>query len=35
MVGRLATVLIQLTGGKPVAASMRKALARLERPSTP
>lgn len=35
MVGRLATVLIQLTGGKPVAASMRKALAQLERPSTP
>lgn len=30
--GRLATVLIRLTGGKPVAASMRKALAKLERP---
>ena len=35
MVGRLATVLIQLTGGKPVAASFRKALAKLERPPTP
>ena len=35
MVGRLATVLIQLTGGKPVAASIRKALAKLERPPTP
>jgi len=32
--GRLATVLIRLTGGKPVAASMRKALAQLERPPT-
>jgi hypothetical protein len=35
MVGRLATVLIQLTGGKPVAASLRKALGKLERPSGP
>lgn len=35
MVGRLATMLIRLTGGKPVAASMRKALARLERPPSP
>ncbi|GAB3879761.1 SRPBCC family protein [Terrabacter terrigena] len=32
--GRLATVLIQLTRGRPVATSMRKALARLERPPT-
>jgi hypothetical protein len=32
MVGRLTTVLIQLTGGKPIAASMRKALDKLERP---
>jgi hypothetical protein len=30
VVGRLATVLIQLTRGKPVASSMRKALAKLE-----
>lgn len=35
MVGRLATVLVQLTGGKPVAASIRKALAKLESPPTP
>jgi hypothetical protein len=35
MVGRLATVLIQLTGGKPVAASIRKAMVKLERPPTP
>jgi len=35
MVGRLATVMIQLTGGKPIAASMRKALDKLERPPTP
>jgi hypothetical protein len=28
LVGRLATVLIQLTGGKPIAASMHKALDR-------
>ena len=34
MVGRLATMLIRSTGGKPVAASMRKALVKLERPST-
>jgi hypothetical protein len=32
--GRLATVLIRLTGGRPVAASMRKALAKLENPPT-
>ena len=35
MVGRLATVMIQLTGGKPIAASMRKALNKLEGPPTP
>jgi hypothetical protein len=35
MVGRLATVLIQLTGGKPVATSIRKALAKLERHPRP
>ena len=35
MVGRLATVMIQLTRGKPIAASMRKALAKLERPPSP
>jgi hypothetical protein len=29
--GRLATVLIKLSGGKPVAASFRKAMGRLER----
>jgi hypothetical protein len=34
LTGRLATVLIQLTRGRPVAASMRKALARLETPPT-
>ena len=35
MVGRLATVLIQMTGDKPVAGSLRKALGKLERPPTP
>jgi hypothetical protein len=35
MVGRLATALIVLTRGKPVAASFRMALAKLERPPTP
>jgi hypothetical protein len=30
MVGRMATLLIKLTGGKPVATSIRKALAKLE-----
>jgi hypothetical protein len=35
LVGRLATWMIQLTGGKPVAASMRRALEKLERPPTP
>jgi hypothetical protein len=35
MTGRLATLLIRLTRGKPVAASMRKAFAKLERPPTP
>jgi hypothetical protein len=35
MTGRLATLLIRLTGGKPVAASMRNAFAKLERPPTP
>jgi polyketide cyclase/dehydrase/lipid transport protein len=34
IVGRVATVLIQLTGGKPVATSIRKAMTRLERPPT-
>ena len=34
MAGRLATVLIQLTRGRPVAASMRRALAKLETPPT-
>ena len=34
VVGRLAAVMITLTGGKPVAASLRKALDRLERPPT-
>ena len=32
--GRLATLLIRLTRGKPVATSLRKALAKLERPPT-
>jgi hypothetical protein len=35
MFGRLATVLIRITRGKPIAASFRKALANLERPPTP
>jgi hypothetical protein len=35
LAGRLATVLIQLTRGKPVAASIRKALDKLERPRQP
>jgi hypothetical protein len=35
MAGRLATLMIKLTGGKPVATSIRKALARLEQPSSP
>jgi hypothetical protein len=30
MVGRIATLLIKLTGGKPVATSIRKSLAKLE-----
>jgi hypothetical protein len=32
MVGRFATMLIRLTKGKPVAASFRMALDKLERP---
>jgi hypothetical protein len=35
MVGRLATALIVLTRGKPIAASFRMAMAKLERPPTP
>ena len=35
MVGRLATVVIQLTRGKPIAASFRKTLDKLEQPPTP
>ena len=35
MGGRLATLVIKLTGGKPVATSIRKALVRLEQPPTP
>jgi hypothetical protein len=35
MPGRLATLAIRLTGGRPVAASMRKGLARLERSGQP
>jgi len=34
-VGRLATIVIRLTRGKPVAASFRKALAGFERPPSP
>jgi hypothetical protein len=35
LVGRLATLLIQLTRGKPVAASFRMALSKLGQPPTP